>query len=265
MEHKNLHSYDNYELFTDNDLESNYRESKLLSSEQHVNFIKKKFENKKINVVELGSGNSKTLFNLSLSNVLNHGYGFEISKSRHRFAQKWKEDLKIQNVENILDDFMNIKKHNVKNIDLFFIVDIAFQFCEPIKQGSDKKLLFEIYDILNIDGKLILEIDGCGKIINSTKINNKIWEEFDDKDPWQFSLWDCKYNEDLSFLYWDKTFINRNDNSKCYSSVVLKIYKKNEITNLLKEIGFKNINLYSDWDLSEYKDDYGNYIIVCEK
>jgi SAM-dependent methyltransferase len=265
MIHKNLSCYNNYEIFDNNELEKQYRESKLSSSNSHVNFVKNIFDNQKINAVELGSGNSKTLYKLSISNILNYGFGFEISKTRHEFAEKWKKDLEINNVENIFDNFLNLKNYQIKNVDLFFVVDLAFQFCEPIEKGSDKKILCDIYDLLNHKGKLILELDGCGKIINSSKINNKIWEEFDSDDPWQFSLWNCNYNEKNQFLNWDKIFINRNENKKDFSSVILKIYKKEKIKNLLNEVGFKKINFYQDWDFSEMKTDKTNFIIVAEK
>lgn len=265
MIHKNLSCYNNYEIFEDNKLENEYRNSKLISSNCHVNFVKNIFGNKKINVVELGSGNSKTLYNFSLNNLLNYGFGFEISKTRHEFAEKWKEDLKIKNVKNILDNFLNIKNYEIKNIDLFFVVDLAFQFCEPIEDGSEKNILYDIYNLLNKNGKLILELDGCSKIINSSKINNKIWEEFDSSDPWQFSLWDCNYNEKNGFLNWDKTFISRNENKKDFSSVTLKIYRQTEIKKLLNEVGFKKISFYQNWNFGKMEDDGTEFIIVAEK
>jgi hypothetical protein len=265
MVHKNLSCYDNYEIFDNIELENQYRKSKLDSSNGHINFIKKIFDNQKINVVELGSGNSKTLYNLSLNDSLIYGFGFEVSKNRHEFAEKWKDDLKIKNVKNILDNFLNLKKYEINNIDLFFVVDLAFQFCEPIEEGCEKNILIDIYNLLNEKGKLILELDGCGKIINSSKINNKIWEEFNSNDPWQFSLWDCNYNEKNGFLNWDKTFISRNENKKDFSSVTLKIYTQKEIKKLLNKVGFKKINFYQDWNFGEMRDDKTEFIIVAEK
>lgn len=265
MIHKNLSCYNNYEIFENDKLEHEYRNSKLRSSNSHVNFVKNIFGDRKINVVELGSGNSKTLYNFSINNLLNYGFGFEISKTRYEFAEKWKKDLKIENVKNILDNFLNLKNYEIKNIDLFFVVDLAFQFCEPIEYGSEKNILFDIYNLLNENGKLILELDGCSKIINSSKINNKIWEEFDSSDPWQFSLWDCNYNEKNGFLNWDKTFISRNENKKDFSSVTLKIYKQTEIEKLLNEVGFKKINFYQNWRFGKMEDDGTEFIIVAEK
>ena len=265
MIHKNLICYNNYEIFDNQNLETQYREHKLNDSNSHVNFVKKIFNNKKINVVELGSGNSKTLYNFSINNILNYGFGFEISNTRHEFAERWKKDLKINNVKNILDNFLNLKDYEINNIDLFFIVDLAFQFCEPIQIGSDKKILYDIYNLLNKNGKLIIELDGCGKIINSSKINNKFWQEFNFPDPWQFSLWDCDYNNETKFLNWNKTFISRNENKKDFSSVTLRIYTQKEIEKILSEVGFKNITFYQDWNFGKMENDETEFIIVAEK
>ena len=265
MTNKNLECYNNYEIFLDEFMENEYRKSKLISSEVHKNFIKKIFDSKKINVVELGSGNSKILYNLSLNNILEQGYGFEISNSRHAFAEKWKSDLKIENVENIQDNFLNIKNYDIENVDLFISVDLSFQFCEPIDEGSEKKLLNNIYNILKPEGKLIMELDGCGRIIESSNINTKIWEEFQKPDPWQFSLWECNYDKKTNFLTWNKTFISRNDNKKDYSSVVLKIYDKEKIEKLLSKSGFKKIFFYQNWNFDILTNDSLEFIIVAEK
>lgn len=265
MIHENLKCYDNYEVFHDEKNQELYKKSKLEDSKCHIDFIKKIFFSKKLNVVELGSGNSKTLYNLSLNNLLDFGYGFEISKNRNLFAEKWKKELGIKNVKNILDNFLNLDKYEFNNIDLVFISDLAFQFCEPIEKNSDKKLLKQIYKILKEKGKLVIELDGCGKIINSLKNTDKIWQEFSEPDPWQFSLWDCKFDKKNKFLTWNKTFIHRNEFKKDYSSVVLKIYKKEIIEKLLLKIGFSNIQFYQDWFFNELKDDEKEFIIIAEK
>ena len=265
MEHKNLHSYNNYEIFDDKIIEDSYKISKLKSSDCHVNFIEKIFKRKNLRVVELGSGNSKTLFNLSLKNILNHGFGFEISNTRHSFAETWKNELGIKNVTNVLDNFLSLGNYNISDVDLFFLSDLSFQFCEPISVGAEKKLLSRIYNDLNDDGKLILELDGCGKVISSIDLNSKIWEEFDINDPWQFSLWNCNYDKKTNFLNWDKTFISRRGDKRDFTSVTLKIYNKEEIEKLLVETGFKKINFYQNWDFDSFKSDKSEFIVLAEK
>ena len=265
MKHNNLLCYENYEVFQDKNSEKKYKELKLFSSNPHVNFIKKIFDNKRIEILELGSGNSKTLFNLSINNLLINAYGVEISKSRYEFAEQWKEELNATDVININDDFLNLSKYSFPKFDLVFCVDIAFQFCEPIKFNSEIKLLKEIFYLLKESGKLILELDGLGRILKSIESNTKLWEEFDNDDPWQYSLWDCSYNNQSNILVWEKIFIHRLEHFRDRKKVELKIYNKETIQKLLEDVGFKKINFFSNWDFSELKDDSDNFIVVCEK
>jgi SAM-dependent methyltransferase len=160
MTHKNLNAYNGYELFYDYDEIKKYRQSKLDDCEKNLKFIKCFFK-EKINILELGSGNSKLLYNLNSKNMLNFGYGFEISSDRFNFAENWKKDLKINNVKNICDNFLNLGKYNLSEIDLCYMPDLSFQFCEPISDGSEFDLLSAIYQSLKDNGKIIIELDGA--------------------------------------------------------------------------------------------------------
>ena len=190
--HKNFLAYDNYEVFNNKIEEDVYRHSKLKSCDEQVNFVKKKAKKDKIVFLELGSGNSKMLFNLEKNKILDVGYGIEFSKSRFDFSQKWKEDCDIKNVFNL----------------------------------------------------------------------NKIWEEFPETDPCRFSLCNCKYENSL--LEWDKIFIGRKGEIS-ETKITLKIYNKEEICQLLKNIGFININLYSNWTMDKFENDKHSFIITGEK
>jgi hypothetical protein len=264
MSHKNLTAYNGYEIFYDKNEMEKYRQNKLNDCEKNLKFINSFFK-EKINILELGSGNSKLLYNLNLKNLLNFGYGFEISEDRFNFAENWRRDLNIENVKNICDNFLNLKKYNFSNIDLCYMSDLSFQFCEPISEGFEIKLLKDVYETLKKNGKIIIELDGCKKILDSIKMGGKIWDEFDYPDPWQYSLWDCKFDDLNNFLTWDKTFISRDENKKSNSSVILKIYNKEQIENLLLSVGFKNINFFQDWELGEFNCDGTEFIIIAEK
>lgn len=93
----------------------------------------------------------------------------------------------------------------------------------------------------------------------------KLWEEFSPPDPWRFSLWDCTYDSKNKILKWKKIFIKRNEFGFSESSVILRVYKKDEICNLLENAGFKKIELYSDWKGTDFKDDTFEYIVVGSK
>ena len=123
MTHKNLNAYNGYELFYDYDEIKKYRQSKLDGSEKNLKFIKFFFK-EKINILELGSGNSKLLYNLNSKNMLNFGYGFEISNDRFNFAENWKKDLKINNVKNICDNFYHFQEQVFQQLHQLEVEDL---------------------------------------------------------------------------------------------------------------------------------------------
>lgn len=267
--HSNLKAYDSYEQNFLNEFEEDvFRLEKIkFALETHVPFIKKLFD-KKINVLELGSGNSKTLFALASEgiNILEKGYGIEVSKSRFSFAEYWKKEWEFDNVQNINSDFVNFDFNTIDNFDLCFCVDLAFQFIEPIDKESPVRILKTVHDKLNDCGKIILELDGCKRVIDEKTGNKKIWEEFKEPDPWRYSLWDCSYDKEQKFLIWRKTFLKRNSNEIDETNIVLRIYNKSEIQELLEKSGFKNVQFYSsDWKGSKFENDELEFVVVADK
>jgi hypothetical protein len=80
--HINNTSYDGFESSFSSKQESAYRSSKLHDVQKNISLIKNNYD-KKITVLDIGSGNSKFLYALNNSSMLDYGYGIEISKSMH--------------------------------------------------------------------------------------------------------------------------------------------------------------------------------------
>jgi hypothetical protein len=125
-------------------------------------------------------------------------------------------------------------------------------------------VLKKVFDKLRVGGKLILELDYFGYIIDKLPHTSKIWEEFPIEDPWRYSLWDCSFDSDTKILNWKKTFISRDDKYE-KTEIFLKIFSRTEIETLLSKIGFKNIRIYKDWEYSDFENDFGEFLIIAEK
>ena len=91
------------------------------------------------------------------------------------------------------------------------------------------------------------------------------WEEFNEPDPWRFSLWNSQYDEELRHLNLQKKFIRRNDGFVHETNIVLKHYEDYELIEMLNLIGFVNIKLYNDWNKTEYTSNSKEYILIAEK
>jgi len=257
--HKNLLAYDNFENIKTKKEKLLYRQEKLKSCSNYIELIKK-FTNEKINFLELGSGNSKISISLELNNLLIDGFNFEISKNRVLFANEWCENLNLKNIHNIRDNFMEIEKYNLPKIDVCLSIDLSFQFIEPLKSGSDLKLLKKIHNILGENGVLILELDSFDKMLELFNNDFNIWEEFDKPDPWIYSLWKLDYNSKKNFLSWKKNYISRDFKKMETTEITLMLYKKIEIQKLLISAGFKKIEF-----LEGFNNKNTEFIVIAKK
>ena len=271
----NLNSYDNVESLSnfDNDLEiQQYRKHKLEETIRAVNFLRKTLTHDvlehKIKVLELGSGNSKLLYQLSIQKLLNQGYGIEVSKSRFEFAEKWKQDLQITNVKNINDDILNIDLEQFNSIDLFICVDNALQFLEPIKKNSVLDLFSKLSKTLHKDGYIILELWSMHNILKNIHVNNGIYktqQEFGNFDPFSYMTEQIEL-DDENYVVWNKHFHHRHDQTKSSDMQnILKPYSPEEISGLLITAGFNNVRIYKNFELESYDNNHDEYVVVAKK
>ena len=260
--HPNLLAYNDYEIFESEQELQEYRESKIKGVGNNVKFIEREFGDN-LRVIEIGSGNSKFLYALDQESLLKFGYGIEVSSSRIKFANDWKKALGNQNVYNYEDNILNVNFDYFGQTNLVYCVDLAFQFIDPLKPGSDKELLKKIYNHLEPDGRLVLELDTHKRLIDQMENNSlKTWQEFSEPDPWKYLLWDCSLEEQNIII--NKTFIKRDFTETSDSKVVLKNYDRHDIISMMQKIGFKNCKVYEHWhEESDLLED--EFIVVGEK
>lgn len=257
--HRNLIAYDNFELITDEEEIKEYRRNKLDGCQKELDFIQSE-ATLPIRLIEIGSGNCKIPIGLEKKGLIEYAIGLDVSSSRTKFAQDWVDSEDVHKVSPIQKNALTFKFDENNGCNLYLALDIIWHFWNPIEQGSDERLLKELYSSLTHGGKVIMEFCDLTRYIDV-----KTWEEFDEPDPWQFSLWDCKYDDKRKFLQWNKKFIERNTGLIDEKSIILQVYTYNEVIELFESVGFKNIKLYDDWDKSPFTGTQFEYIIVAEK
>lgn len=271
LKESNLKAYDRTEQLNNysniEDLKK-YRMQRLEESEKNIALIDKYLKNK-INVLELCSGNSRLLYALSIKERLNHGIGVEISKNRHIFAEKWREELKIDNriIKNVNQDVLKYNPSR-KDMDLVICLDGSFNFLYPVDKKGHNKVLKRAANSLKKGGFVIIEFITRKKIIKLCKINNgvfKSWEEFPDTDPFIYLLSNYRYIPEENLVEHNEVFIRRDgyiDRSKCYR---LKIYTLKEIKSLMGENDLQVIDIYDSWDFDKNIADSNITICVGRK
>lgn len=262
--HYNFTAFDEFEIFSSKQEVEQYREFKINEVQKNISFVKNHFD-KKIDVLEIGSGNSKFLYGLEEIGLLNSGYGIDISKSRIDFANEWKSDLQIKNVYNIQGNVLELDMDGLPKFDLIYCVDMAFQLFDPANQGSDIKFLNSCYKKLKKGGKIVLELDNNKQILKSLHNDNiKLWQEFDNADPWMYLLWDCNYDRQKSYLHIKKAFIKRDLSKISRNNICLRIYTHSDIISILDKLSFNNIQIYNYWNKEgDMSDD--EFLVIGEK
>ncbi len=267
-QHPNLYAYDeveNLDNFTDVEFES-YCKDKLMTCIEHCDFLLSHCINESWTgrVCEIGSGNSKLLYSLEKKELLEFGYGIEISTSRYLFAEKFKQYLSSNKVNNINKNIFDLEP--LVNMDVVIGVDIVFQLIAPVYPNAELDLLSWIYGSMKSQGHLVLELWDFEHILQQLSLTNndlELKEHFDASDPFESVLANIKQNAEKDIV-WEKKFIKRSDKSISEFNNILRPYSSQQITRVLEDAGFENINIYSKWSENASMAQ-GEYIVVAQK
>jgi SAM-dependent methyltransferase len=269
MQHVNLTAYDNVELlthYTQHDFEK-YCQAKLESCDKHISFIRGHCVDDawQGRVCEIGSGNSKLLYRLELEGLLEFGTGFEISHSRHTFAEKFRALIGSQKVHNQQENVMDVAP--VKEMDLIIGVDNILNLIAPLHPTAEQNILSWIRKGLRTNGYLILELWDFVHILKLIELSDnqqlKIWGEFPQPDQFEFGMYQVSLNEN-QYVVWKKMYLKRNSTERSHFENILKPYTHEKIIKVLKTAGFKHIRIFPKWNPEE-EQVKGEYVVLAKK
>ena len=205
--------------------------------------------------------------------MIQYGYGLDVSESRIDFAQLWADDLLLgNNVDFIQADILDshsFDHHRLSKIDqadIIICITATFGYFAPLEKNGDSKVLsylaecspkgavifFEFYQYVE-------EIKSCSAAHDKTI---QIWNELPDKDPFRFTLHKTHWDKETSVLTHEKIFINRDGKIDEPRGDMQRIYKVDELEELLKKSGMTIVNCYGDWDGKSYSEGNDEILIV---
>lgn len=267
--HVNLTAYsdvENLRRFSSKSFAS-YCDGKFAGCDKHIAFIKKHCAKKKTwdgKVCEIGSGNSKLLYRLEKENLLTEGFGFEISKSRHAFANKFKKYIGSKKVTNL-----NVNVFETKpplDMDLVLGVDIVFQLLGPLFPKAEDRIIRWIHKALKKDGVLLLEIVDFHYFKKCIALTEekvfRWWEKFPEYDPFEFVLAELFLDKNNDIV-WKKRFFRRNSNERSDFDNVLRPYDPAQIKKLFTGYDFQ-CKVFPCWKTKGDLDE-GGFILMAAK
>lgn len=163
--------------------------------------------------------------------------GYEVSKSRWLFAEKFKEWIGSQRVTNRNEDVLSSRTDEM--FDLIIGADIVTQIISPLFDTAEQEYFRWIRRHLSDGGKVFLEFEDFSQTIAELGQQGVLseWEEFPCEDPFQYGLY-REYLDSDGNLVWDKRFFERSTREfSCFSNVI-KNYTPEQACKTLSAAGF---------------------------
>lgn len=265
--HVNLSSYEGVEtLATFDDVSfGKYCKAKLASAQAHVDFLSTQLSlGQDARVCEIGSGNGRLLYALERAGMLSSGVGYEVSNTRHLFAQKFGAWLSSKQVVNKCSSVLDAPPE--QNMDLVIGVDVVTCLIGPVAADAERGMTKWAFDSLKPGGRLVLELWDLSR--RQRKIaddggETRSFQEFPAEDPWEFVLETLRLDQNRDIV-WNKLFLRRGSRERSVKEMVLRSYPKPRAEEMLRAAGFEGVRFFDAWRPDVPMVD-GEYIVVASK
>lgn len=208
--------------------------------EVQFKFMTKRFKDRK-NILDLAAGTGN--YSIALSKLGFNVVAVDLDEEMIRKIETKNKEEKTSVKPHKLD-MKNIQE--LEDYQFDGIICIGNSLVHLDNMGEIKRVLEEMYKLLNDNGVVILQI------VNYDRVLKNNVKELPLIDRSQYGVrFIRKYDlEEGKILFKTKLII---DNEKSYENCV-KLYplKSKELFNMLKVIGFKDIKLYGGFDEKEY-------------
>jgi len=253
---ENIGNYSNSESL------DTYRNERLFRNQSLITFIEHLYiQPKELKVVEIGSGSSALLYAMEKKGLLLEGVGIEPSLSRYKFAEKWKQEGGFSKINNINDEFKNVKLFK-DYYDLFLVVDNTFSYLYPENEYYPNQLLKQANNCCKKNGRLIIELINYLPFIHEKE--REIITNLPKSNPYSYAIHKKTYCNKKKILKSKATYFTESGR-KDSKTELSYVYSKEMIKEKLKKNKFSDIEFFSDYNFTTYHEDKSKKLVVFSR
>lgn len=220
-----------------------------------TSFIKNKIGTKKLDILEAacGTGNITNLLAEENYKII------AIDNSENMLVQAYKKLRKFKNITILNQNMINFK------INMNF--DAIICCCDGINYLVKEKELINFFNNtfchLKEEGKLIFDISTEYKYNHILGNNTFVYDNND-----IFYVWENSLNKNEKTIDIEINFFKKYEYDK-YKRIIeiqkQKIHDIDELIKILKNVGYKNIHIYDDYNNKTHNDKTERAVFYCEK
>lgn len=219
-------------------------------------------------VLEIGTGNGRLLIDLARRGLLGSALGVDLARSRIAFAERWAADEDAAHLRFATGDALAMDLGEAGDWDTALVITGALAYFDAVEPGSARRLLDRLRDGLKPGGRLVLELyphPSWRRLLDDADDGRaRLWSELPEGDPWRFYLSDLHLDRDTGVLTHRKTFVHRTTGEIDEGRrEALRLYATSDLTALLKDAGFGDVETFAGWDGAPYDD--GELLVVTAR
>ncbi|WP_026909684.1 class I SAM-dependent methyltransferase [Patulibacter minatonensis] len=219
-------------------------------------------------VLEIGTGNGRLLIDLAQRGRLASALGVDLAHSRIAFAERWAQDVGAEQLRFAAGDALAMDLGEAAAWDAAVVITAALAYFDAVVPGSARRMLGRLREGLKPGGRLVLELyphPSWRRMLDDAEDGRaRLWSELPEGDPWRFYLSDLHLDRDTGVLTHRKTFVHRTTGEIDEGRrEALRLYSTEELTTLLGEAGFADVETFAGWDGAPYDD--GELLVVTAR
>ncbi len=219
---------------------SKYYDIVFPKGDAQLQFIKERIKGKNVLDLAAGTGN----YTIDLGKLGYHVVATDLDKEMIRHIKNKSREEKLDNIKAYSLDMRHINTIEDNNFDLIFCIGNSIVHLDNPKEIAD--IIKKIYDLLNENGKVIIQIVNYDRIL---EFGVKNLPTIDRPEHGVKFIRDYELNDE-KILFKTKLIV---ENNQEYNNCV-KLYPltSESLTEMFVEAGFKDIEIYGGFDESEY-------------